>query len=155
MVLKTELRSQASNTAPSDSQSEAQALSESERFDLPQTRRRRETIRYLLRTDRPVRMPELVQYVAANECETTTTEVSRDQHQRRLHPTVSITSHQTRRERCYRAREISWNRPANRLEIFRPYLESIAEDSGGTQPTPGSAESVNAAAAAGISQRPG
>ncbi|MFC4436567.1 hypothetical protein ACFO3C_02535 [Halostagnicola sp. GCM10023398] len=87
-------------------------------------------------------MTELVEYVAAAECETATTEIPRNQYQRVYIPLYQ--SHLPKLDECgvieyEKSRGLV--RPTDRLEIFRPYLESITEDDSSARPTPDSADS--------------
>ena len=101
------------------------ALSLDETFHILQTFRRRESIRYLLREDGPVKMRDVAEHVAAREHETTVAELTSAQRQR-----VYIPLYQSHLPKLDTAGVIEYDkprgivRPTERLESFRPYLEA-------------------------------
>ncbi|WP_126661954.1 DUF7344 domain-containing protein [Haloterrigena salifodinae] len=118
----------ASASDPGESDAEASAaLSPDETFHILQTFRRRESIRYLLREDGPVKMRDVAEHVAAREHETTVAELTSAQRQR-----VYIPLYQSHLPKLDTAGVIEYDkprgivRPTERLESFRPYLEAAA-----------------------------
>lgn len=114
----------ASETGESEAETSA-ALSPDETFHILQTFRRRESIRYLLREDGPVKMRDVAEHVAAREHETTVAELTSAQRQR-----VYIPLYQSHLPKLDTAGVIEYDkprgivRPTERLESFRPYLEA-------------------------------
>lgn len=121
--------------APSDdSQSdETQELSPDDIFHILQTNRRRDVISYLLDEEEPVQMGHLAEIVAAKEHDTTVAQLTSTQRQR-----VYIPLYQTHLPKLDENGIIEYDkprgivRPADRLEVFRPYLEAT-----GTGPSDG------------------
>lgn len=116
------------------------ALSPDETFHILQTFRRRESIRYLLREDGPVKMRDIAEHVAAREHETTVADLTSAQRQR-----VYIPLYQSHLPKLDSAGVIEYDkprgivRPTERLESFRPYLDaatspSVETDDGRTNP---------------------
>lgn len=114
----------ASETGESEAETSA-ALSPDETFHILQTFRRRESIRYLLREDGPVKMREVAEHVAAREHETTVARLASAQRQR-----VYIPLYQSHLPKLDTAGVIEYDkprgivRPTKQLESFRPYLEA-------------------------------
>ncbi|ADB61870.1 hypothetical protein Htur_3002 [Haloterrigena turkmenica DSM 5511] len=114
----------ASETGEPEAETSA-ALSPDETFHILQTFRRRESIRYLLREDGPVKMRDVAEHVAVREHETTVAELTSAQRQR-----VYIPLYQSHLPKLDTAGVIEYDkprgivRPTDRLESFRPYLEA-------------------------------
>lgn len=113
----------------SDSQSpETQPLSEDEIFHILQTNRRRAVISYLLDRDGPIKMGDITEYVTARENETTVENISSTQRQR-----VYIPLYQSHLPKLEEKGLIEYHkprgivRPTEKLETFRPYLETTDE----------------------------
>ncbi|NUC70823.1 hypothetical protein HTZ84_00600 [Haloterrigena sp. SYSU A558-1] len=116
----------ASDSETGESEAEASAaLSPDETFHILQTFRRRESIRYLLERDGPVKMRDVAEHVAAREHKTTVAELTSAQRQR-----VYIPLYQSHLPKLDTAGVIEYDkprgivRPTERLESFRPYLEA-------------------------------
>ena len=109
--------------SPSESSDESAGLSDDDIFHILQTNRRRESIRYLLEQDGPVKMRDVAEYVAARENETTVSELTSAQRQR-----VYIPLYQSHLPKLDKKGLIEYNksrgivRPTERLRIFEPYL---------------------------------
>lgn len=125
-------RSARSPDVPADENGESNAdastaLSPDDTFHILQTFRRRESIRYLLRADGPVKMRDVAEHVAAREHETTVAALTSTQRQR-----VYIPLYQSHLPKLDTAGVIEYEksrgivRPTARLESFRPYLEAAA-----------------------------
>ncbi|MFC4543120.1 hypothetical protein ACFO5R_14415 [Halosolutus amylolyticus] len=116
-----------SDAQPTESGTEASLLSPDDVFHILQTFRRRETIRYLLDADGPVKMGDLADHVAAREHETTVAELTSTQRQR-----VYVPLYQSHLPKLDRAGVIEYDKPrgivrsSDRIETFRPYLEAAA-----------------------------
>ncbi len=93
-------------------------------FHILQTSRRRETIRYLLDNDGPVRMRDIAEHVAALEHDTTVRKLESTQRQR-----VYIPLYQSHLPTLEEEGIIEYDksrgivRPTDQLELFRPYLD--------------------------------
>ncbi|MDJ1430879.1 hypothetical protein [Halostagnicola sp. A-GB9-2] len=120
-------------TNPVDSPSSASqtdtsiALSRDDIFHLLQTSRRRETIRYLLEKNGPVKMRDVAEHVSAREHETTVQQLSSKQRQR-----VYIPLYQSHLPKLDKKGVIEYDqsrgiiRSGDQLELFRPYIEVLA-----------------------------
>ncbi|AHF98898.1 hypothetical protein HALLA_08515 [Halostagnicola larsenii XH-48] len=93
-------------------------------FHLLQTSRRRETIRYLLEANGPVKMREVAEHVAAREHETTVEQLRSTERQR-----VYIPLYQSHLPKLDKNDVIDYDQsrgvisPGTHLELFRPYFE--------------------------------
>lgn len=106
-------------------------LSPDEIFHVLQTNRRRDVISYLLDEDGPVKMGHLAEVVSAKEHDTTVAQLTSKQRQR-----VYIPLYQTHLPKLDENGIIDYDkprgivRPAERLEVFRPYLEATGSSDG-------------------------
>lgn len=126
MTSDTDHLFRASDSPSSDSPSDAPSeLSPDEIFHILQTNRRRDVIDYLLAEEGPVKMGHLAEIIAAKEHETTVAQLTSTQRQR-----VYIPLYQTHLPKLDEKGVIDYNkprgivRPADRLELFQPYLEA-------------------------------
>ena len=100
-------------------------LSEEEISHLLQTSRRRDVVSYLLDNEGPIKMGDLAEIISAKEHETTVAELTSIQRQR-----VYIPLYQKHLPKLDKKGIIEYKqsqgivRPTDRLEVFRPYLES-------------------------------
>ncbi|AHF99269.1 hypothetical protein HALLA_10785 [Halostagnicola larsenii XH-48] len=103
-------------------------------FHILQTSRRRETIRYLLDADGPVKMRDVAEHVAAVEHDTTVANLDSTQRQR-----VYIPLYQSHLPTLDEESVIDYNKsrgivhPTDNLEVFRPHLEIRSDDRSGSQ----------------------
>ncbi|WP_137288960.1 DUF7344 domain-containing protein [Natronorubrum halophilum] len=125
--LSTHTSSVPSSATPAEASS---TLSSDDVFHLLQTFRRRETIRYLLCKDGPVRMGDVAEHVAAQEHDTTVADLTSAQRQR-----VYIPLYQSHLPKLDKAGIIDYDkprgivRPTDDLQLFRPYLEAATNHS--------------------------
>ena len=131
-MLEPDRPSNASGTPSSDGESdETPELSEDEIFHLLQTSRRRDVIDYLLDNEGPIKMGTLAEIVSAKEHETTVAALTSTQRQR-----VYIPLYQKHLPKLDEKGIIEYNqprgivRPTDRLEVFRPYLETADSTDG-------------------------
>lgn len=124
---KTEYPPRPSGGHSSDFRSdESPDRSEDDLFHILQVNRRRDAISYLLDKDGPIKMGNIAEYVAAKEQETTIQELTSTQRHR-----VYIPLYQSHLPKLDKKGLIEYNkprgivRPTDRLEVFRPYLESV------------------------------
>lgn len=133
MTLETDRSTHSSDNPATTAQSEdVPKLSSDEIFHILQTNRRRDTIRYLLDTDGPVKMRDIAEYVAARENDKTVEELTSAERQR-----VYIPLYQSHLPKLDDEGIIEYNqprgivRPTDRLQIFKPYIE--ATDNGSAE----------------------
>lgn len=126
MKCETDRPSRSSGDPSSDPQPDATPeLPPDDVFHILQTNRRRDVISYLLDEDEPVKMGHLAEVIAAKEHGTTVAQLTSTQRQR-----VYIPLYQTHLPKLDEKGVIDYNksrgivRPADRLELFRPYLEA-------------------------------
>lgn len=104
---------------------ETTELSDDDIFHILQTNRRRESMRFLLEQDGPVKMRDVAEYVAAREHDTTVAELTSTQRQR-----VYIPLYQSHLPKLDKEGIIEYDksrgivRPTERLRVFEPYLEA-------------------------------
>lgn len=104
---------------------EMSAPSKDEIFRLLQESRRRDVIAYLLDTDGPIKMGDLVEVISAKEHDATVEELTSTQRQR-----VYVPLYQEHLPKLDTKGFIEYNqqrgvvRPTDRLEVFRSYLEA-------------------------------
>lgn len=121
-----------SDTPSSEHQTDS--LCPDEVFHILQTFRRRETIRYMLDVDGAVKMSDIAEHVSAQEHETSVSKLTSTQRQR-----VYIPLYQSHLPKLDEAGIIEYNkprgivRPADQLELFRPYLEAAASSPSQTE----------------------
>lgn len=126
MTLETDRSAHSSDDPATTAQSEeVPKLSSDEIFHILQTNRRRDTIRYLLDADGPVKMRDIAEYVAARENDTTVEELTSTERQR-----AYIPLYQSHLPKLDEEGIIEYNqsrgivRPTEQLEIFKPYIEA-------------------------------
>ncbi|TYL40348.1 hypothetical protein CV102_01870 [Natronococcus pandeyae] len=114
--------------APEAASEEMPTLSSDEIFHILQTNRRRDTIRYLLEEDGPVKMRDVAEYVAARENETTVAKLSSTERQR-----VYIPLYQSHLPKLDEEGVIEYNqprgivRPTEQLDTFEPYIKATED----------------------------
>ncbi|MFC4436859.1 MULTISPECIES: DUF7344 domain-containing protein [Natrialbaceae] len=129
MTLKTDRSAHSSDDpAPEAESGETPKLSSDEIFHILQTNRRRDTIRYLLEEDGPVKMRDVAEYVAARENDTTVAKLSSTERQR-----VYIPLYQSHLPKLDEEGVIEYNqprgivRPTDQLETFEPYIKATED----------------------------
>lgn len=132
MTLQTDRPMNPEETPTSPSRvTSSSPLSRDDIFHLLQTSRRRETLRYLLEANGPVKMRDVAEHVAAREHGTTVKQLRSTQRQR-----VYIPLYQSHLPKLDKNGVIDYDQsrgvisPGAHLELFRPYLEEAPTDSG-------------------------
>ncbi|WP_394741479.1 DUF7344 domain-containing protein [Natronococcus roseus] len=125
MTLETDHSAHPSDDEEETVSDETPTLSSDDIFHLLQTNRRRDTIRYLLEEEGPVKMRDVAEYVAARENDTTVAELSSTERQR-----VYIPLYQSHLPKLDEEGVVEYNqprgivKPTDNLEIFAPYIEA-------------------------------
>lgn len=129
MTPKTDRSAHSSDEpAPEAASEEMPTLSSDEIFHILQTNRRRDTIRYLLEEDGPVKMRDVAEYVAARENETTVAKLSSTERQR-----VYIPLYQSHLPKLDEEGVIEYNQPrgivhpTEQLDTFEPYIKATED----------------------------
>jgi anion-transporting ArsA/GET3 family ATPase len=123
MDSKSDHRLQGQKKAPTRTLSKSQELSDNEIFHLLATKRRREAIRYLLKTGTQIQLSKLARHVAAAEHELSVNDVTQAQYQR-----VYITLYQSHLPKLDEAGVIRFDstrgvvEPTEQLDVFARYL---------------------------------
>jgi hypothetical protein len=132
MTLKPDSAQPPDGPAADTESNEPPELSSDDIFHILQTNRRRDTIRYLLEQDGPVKMRDIAEYVAARENDTTVAELSSNERQR-----VYIPLYQSHLPKLDEEGVIEYNQPrgivesTEQLAIFEPYIHATDHGTAG------------------------
>jgi hypothetical protein len=132
MTLKPDSAQPPDGPAADTESNEPPELSSDDIFHILQTNRRRDTIRYLLDQDGPVKMRDIAEYVAARENETTVAKLSSNERQR-----VYIPLYQSHLPKLDEEGVIEYNQPrgivepTEQLAIFEPYIHATDNSTAG------------------------